>query len=149
MIKLSAFVRILIKKHSSHKLRSTSKAATAITMIAVMLAGATSAFAQARILDIHQGLATETTANLHWNDFDFRHRDIHEACRLVAHCEVALATRPDGETTITVPHSRAGMGLDVALVHGRCEGLLLHHDLGPLEAFVDIAQAKLEMIGQI
>src|SRR5262249_38707125 len=83
------------------------------------------------------------------NGLDFRYRYVHEARRLVAHREVSLATRPDGETAITVPHGRARMGLNVALVHGGGEGLLLHNDVGFLEAFVNITQVELEMIRQV
>ena len=41
------------------------------------------------------------------------------------------------------------MGLNVALVHGRRVGLVLHNDLGFLEALVDVTQPELEVIGQV
>lgn len=53
---LSAIVKKFRNKNNRRIMLSSSKAVIAFAMIAAMLAGAASAFAQARILDIHQGL---------------------------------------------------------------------------------------------
>src|SRR2546423_8385705 len=51
------FVKQLTRGHNRRRIFASSKPMVAVTMIAVMLAGASSAFAQARILDVHQWLA--------------------------------------------------------------------------------------------
>lgn len=59
--KLSIFGKKIVKKftrgHNRYRIFASSRNVVAVTMIAVMLAGASSTFAQARILDVHQGLA--------------------------------------------------------------------------------------------
>lgn len=55
--RLSTIVKKVNKGRNQRRLFFIIKSGLAVTMIAVMLAGASSAFAQARILDIHQGLA--------------------------------------------------------------------------------------------
>src|SRR6185369_11326719 len=54
---VNKIVKRLTKGNNTRRMFASSKPAVAVTMIAVMLAGASSAFAQARILDVHQGLA--------------------------------------------------------------------------------------------
>ena len=54
---LSTIVRKFCRGRNRRRIFDSSKAMIAVTMIAMMLSGASSVFAQARILDVHQGLA--------------------------------------------------------------------------------------------
>jgi extracellular elastinolytic metalloproteinase len=55
--RLSTIVKKIYRSNNRRRILASSKAVIAVTMIAAMLGGASSAFAQARILDVHQGLA--------------------------------------------------------------------------------------------
>ena len=54
---VSGIVKQICRKFHRRRILTSSKTVTAVTMIAVMLAGASSAFAQAKILSVHDGLA--------------------------------------------------------------------------------------------
>ncbi len=60
-----------------------------------------------------------------------------------------LARRPDLALAVSVHPYAAGVRLDVALVNGRGLEVLLDHDIGFLEALLDIADREFKLLGDV
>lgn len=62
---------------------------------------------------------------------------------------MALGAGPYRQATVGVPLGRSRMGLDVTLMDGGRIGLFLDDEIRFLEAFFDIAQCELELVGKV
>ena len=94
-------------------------------------------------------LPTETATDLHGDNVHLPHRDPKDAAGVVAQSEVTLTAGPDGHSVIGVPTGGCGVGFDITLVN-RFGVVLPLDDLVSLrETGLDIAQAELEVIGDV
>ena len=100
-------------------------------------------------LQIDDGLAAEAAADLGRDGADVAQLDARQLGRHVAHHEVALAAAPDGDLARLVDTDEAGVGLDVALVHGLGLEAALDDDIGRGKPGVDVTQLVLELAGDV
>ena len=100
-------------------------------------------------LDVDDGLAAEPAADLGRGHAQIAHRHLEQLGGQRADDEMTLARRPNLALAVGV-HSRGGrMRLDIALVHRGGLELLLDHEIGVLEALLDIADGEFEPLRDI
>ena len=104
---------------------------------------------QRQRLQVDDGLAAETAADLGWNGANVAQPGAGELARHVAHHEVALAAAPDGGAAILGDAHETGVRLDIALMHGLGLEAALDDHLRRGEARLDVAQRVLELAGDI
>ena len=100
-------------------------------------------------LHVDHGLGAEAAADFQGDGLDVGDGDAHESRGMVAHGELALAAGPDGQLSVSAPLGGASVGLDVALVYRDGLGFLLNDDVGLLEALLNVAEAELELVGDV
>ncbi len=62
---------------------------------------------------------------------------------------MSLAARPQGEGAVWIPHRRARVGLDIALVNRGGAGFVLDDDIRLFKALLKVARAEFEMVRQV
>ena len=100
-------------------------------------------------LQVDQGLAAESAADLHGDYLDVGNRYAQDVGRLVPNVEMSLAAAPDSNAVVGGPQRRGGMGFDVALMHRLGTELPLYNDVGFREALLDIAGLEEEVVGDV
>ena len=100
-------------------------------------------------LHVQHRLGAEAAADFQRDGLDVGYGDAQEPGGVVADGELALAAGPDGQLAVCAPLGGAGVGFDVALVHRNGLGFLLDDDVGLLEAFLHVAEAELELVGDV
>ena len=100
-------------------------------------------------LHVDHGLCAKAAADFQRDGLDVGHRDAHEPGGVVAHGELALAAGPDGQFAVGTPLRGAGVGFDIALVYRNRLGFLLNDYIGLLETLFHVAEAELELVGDV
>ena len=100
-------------------------------------------------LEVDGDLAAEAAADLHRRDLHLRGREPHQRGDRVAHDERALRAGPDVERAVGAPVGGAVLRLDVTLMRHRGLELALDHDVGLLEAGVQVALGEAEVRGGV
>ena len=98
---------------------------------------------QCHWFQIDDGLAAEPAADLGRDRAHVAELQPGQLGRHVAHHEVALAAAPDGGAPILRDADNAGVGLDIALMHGLGFETALDDHLGRGEAGLDVTECML------
>ena len=100
-------------------------------------------------LEIDDRLAAEAAADLRWGDAHARFVDAVQPGAERADDVVALGRAPDVGLAVLGNAGDAGMGLDIALVHGLGLERALDDQVGGGEALVDVAERDLDAGGDV
>ena len=91
---------------------------------------------------IDHRLAAEAAADFRGDELEVGHAHVQHAGRLAAQREVPLSAGPDRRLPGLVHRRRAGMRLDVALMHHGNAVLAFHGHVCLLEAFLDVTAGQ-------